>query len=672
MSAFIGNIDDINEKYIDLVPIGLRYSDSYLIYFALLSKDQEIDLDAIDTINDLITINKTSYNYVDGLWQYLNTHKEDKNRALDFYEDITNNLISYGESKHYLDMYEYLVPESLTDSKEYKIYLIHLVEFYSNDVENAETPEDLEDPTKVSLGTLENIWSYYNYNIRLDNPDDKESLLRVVTAIRDIWEEKREEYLYLIPEYLRTNDGFLVFLSLMVHEFEIAQQNIDNFTDLVDPDKVPLKFLENLGAYMNYRYLERGDEDFNREALMSMSSIWEMRGTDHAIIMAATHGYNPGYVGGDLFIPGYPITNELAELIIGSSRAFVHSRSKFSGIHVYPDQYSYRPGIIILIVPFINGDIRQKIYEVMPAGVKYVFWLFIAAQSDNPDETGAYGEMTYNIRVVPLESKGEPKYRENNPANLFMEISPEVTYDDDFEEDAFTHSVSPFPSYDEQGKCYYQHLLSGKRLFNIFYIHKTNDLIVCALNLDLLKIPYMGESYTGQYKISPSGEYLDNTPASDWYYPSTMSIKRTYDYCPDDDNIIYISSNIVDGVFSLKEYGIDKSDNLAVSCLPISLQSEFFSFGFLKTNDITLYDDNVPVKEHLSKPFYLLDDDDTVVGTIDVNPVLVMDDGAYDPNYYYISPTGEYLDNKDKDSDTILRTLILDYRPDVEIDFIPA
>ena len=74
MSAFIGNIDDINEKYIDLVPIGLRYSDSYLIYFALLSKDQEIDLDAIDTINDLITINKTSYNYVDGLWQYLNTH----------------------------------------------------------------------------------------------------------------------------------------------------------------------------------------------------------------------------------------------------------------------------------------------------------------------------------------------------------------------------------------------------------------------------------------------------------------------------------------------------------------------------------------------------------------------------------------------------------------------
>ena len=92
MSAFVGTIDDINKDYIDLVPIGLRYCDGYLVYFALICKDNEIDLDEIESITDLIDISKTSYKFVDALWQYLNTHHQDKSRALDFYQDITKYL----------------------------------------------------------------------------------------------------------------------------------------------------------------------------------------------------------------------------------------------------------------------------------------------------------------------------------------------------------------------------------------------------------------------------------------------------------------------------------------------------------------------------------------------------------------------------------------------------
>ena len=130
----------------------------------------------------------------------------------------------------------------------------------------------------------------------------------------------------------------------------------------------------------------------------------------------------------------------------------------------------------------------------MPAGVRFVFWLFIAAQSDNPEETDIRGEMMYQIQVATLQSRGEPRYAYDQytgkdlsiPINLFMTICPLVIYENEFEIDKFTHSVSPFPSYDEYGHCYYQHLLSGQRLFNIIDQLNIREPIVCAINLDLL------------------------------------------------------------------------------------------------------------------------------------------------------------------------------------------
>lgn len=248
-----------------------------------------------------------------------------------------------------------------------------------------------------------------------------------------------DKYIHLIPEYLRDNDSFLVFFQLLVNEFNITQYNIERFPDLVNPDKVPYKFIEYLGMYFNYHYQDRGTEEFNRDLLMSQKTIWEMRGTDHAIIMAATHGDNEGYVGGDIFIPGYPISTDLAEIIVARDKVFIHSKSSFSGSDVYSDSAIYRPGIIIISVPYINRDIRDRIDEVIPAGLKYVFRLISNFAPTEGADLGQYGELSWGkrIRVVPITPPDDPESI-NNAINLSYEINLKVN---NYSGDTLIHST---------------------------------------------------------------------------------------------------------------------------------------------------------------------------------------------------------------------------------------
>ena len=172
--------------------------------------------------------------------------------------------------------------------------------------------------------------------------------------MRDLLEDvKRSKYMSFIPDFLKENEDFLVFLALLFHEFDIAEKNIYRFTDLVNPDKVPIEFIEALGSYFNFTYLSNATDDFNREALMRMRSIWEQRGTEHSIIMAGTHGGNDGYVGGDLFIPEYDISKELAELTIARDLVFRHNISKHSGTAVFESDI-YRTGVLFLRLPYLD------------------------------------------------------------------------------------------------------------------------------------------------------------------------------------------------------------------------------------------------------------------------------------------------------------------------------
>lgn len=251
----------------------------------------------------------------------------------------------------------------------------------------------------------------------------------------------RSLYMSFIPEYLRGNEDFLVFLQLAATEFDITFENIEKFTDLINPDKVPMKFIEALGSFTDYKFIEQADDDFNRELLMRMRKVYEDRGTDHAIIMAATHGDNEGWVGGDIFIPGYPISKEKATLIIAQDEIFIHSRSKHSGGNVFQDGNTYMPGVIVIQLPYINDDIIQKIIEVMPAGVRFKFFLNIEiGGGTDPDYTGEYGELSVHkfFRVVPLTD--EEKAAQNAAINLVLTMDPEVKRDSS---DLLIRSVRP-------------------------------------------------------------------------------------------------------------------------------------------------------------------------------------------------------------------------------------
>ena len=240
----------------------------------------------------------------------------------------------------------------------------------------------------------------------------------------------RGPYLSFVPEYLRDKEDFLVFLQLMMTEFDITIENIENFTDLVNPDKVPVKFMEALGSYVNFRYNYNADEDFNREILTRVHSIYEQRGTDASILMAAIHGDNPGWVGGDIFIPGYPISKDKASLVVARDSIFTHSRSRHSSTDVFSDGDTYRPGVIIIDLPYISREIIDEVTNVMPAGVRFKFFVNTTfAGNDGDDTLGKFGELSHYkcFRVVPIldEEKESDNAASNTEITIDMAIVPE-------------------------------------------------------------------------------------------------------------------------------------------------------------------------------------------------------------------------------------------------------
>lgn len=65
---------------------------------------------------------------------------------------------------------------------------------------------------------------------------------------------KNSKYMTLVPEKYRENENFLVFFYLLTQQFDINEENIRNFTSLINNDKVPMQFLQSLGAFNNYTY----------------------------------------------------------------------------------------------------------------------------------------------------------------------------------------------------------------------------------------------------------------------------------------------------------------------------------------------------------------------------------------------------------------------------------
>ena len=336
--------------------------------------------------------------------------------------------------------------------------------------------------------------------------------------------EYTQRFIHLVPEYLRENDSFLVFFALLCSEFNITLENIRSFNDIVNPDKVPQRFIELLGMYMNYHYQDRAPSDFNRELLMRNRKLYEDRGTEHSIIMAASHGDNEGYLGGDIFIPGYDISDELAELTVARDRIFIHSKSLLSSTSVYSDADTYRPGVLIISLAYLDPDIRNKLWEVIPAGIRLRYNIVsdLRPNKQDPEDlynfdppTGAAKSEGRSLtlypyfRVVPIIEHGDKNpddlnfygpYRNNYPIGLDYYI--EMAINSGVMKDILIHSdrtINKNSMFDENGiligdtndvrLLHGRKLHSGTKLVDE-YIHLDNSIGVSALPLSAIRKPF--------------------------------------------------------------------------------------------------------------------------------------------------------------------------------------
>ena len=334
----------------------------------------------------------------------------------------------------------------------------------------------------------------------------------------------RGPYLSFVPEYLRDKEDFHVFLKLLITEFDITLDNIENFTDLINPDKVPIKFIEALGSYFDYKYEVNADDDFNREILTRVSTIYSQRGTDRSILKAAIHGDNPGWVGGDIFIPGYPISKEYASLVVARDNIFTHSRSRHSGIDVFSDGETYRPGVIIINLPYLNPEIVDAVTEVMPAGVRFKFFVNTTFVGNDGDESlGQFGELSHYkcFRVVPLTE--EEKKSDNSAANLALDINL-MMKPDHFDKAMFSTKVPG------------RRLRSGRMVVMTDY-EVESCLGSSMLNLGILKMGFLDENeseeklafYINNERIIPEDNKIFNRSTETGIFNSEYMIGGTVD-----------------------------------------------------------------------------------------------------------------------------------------------
>lgn len=358
--------------------------------------------------------------------------------------------------------------------------------------------------------------------------------------MRDLLEDvKRSKYMSFIPDFLKENEDFLVFLALLFHEFDIAEKNIYRFTDLVNPDKVPIEFIEALGSYFNFTYLANATDDFNREALMRMRSIWEQRGTEHSIIMAGTHGGNDGYVGGDLFIPGYDISKELAELTIARDLVFRHNISKHSGTAVFESDI-YRTGVLFLRVPYLDEDVKNIIYNVTPAGLRYVFEIMLDFFPSPGQDVGEFNELSFKkaFRVWPIDELERAK--EDTDIDVILEICMKV-----LDDSVLTSPYALIHSKKNSGRMF-----SGRvgASYNSWMFDREVESIqgVSMLPMSMLKRQFTkNSSDSSAYIKLSSGEYVDTVSKG---YANHI-FGRNLDWLTTDVEIVKVSLD--EGVYDI-------------------------------------------------------------------------------------------------------------------------
>lgn len=188
----------------------------------------------------------------------------------------------------------------------------------------------------------------------------------------------------LFPEVLREDPDFSILIDLSSILLGRFESKIDDFNSLIDPDTCPILFLPLLGRLVGYNYRYDIHPDFNREIIKNLLRIYAMRGSDQAIIYAATYGDCDGYIGGDIFIPGTRPDRDLATIEYPRDWLFRHDMSTWSGSHKRADDDLFREGVMEILVERLNDKIRERIESVKPAGYIIRFRMLVLL---NPEES---------------------------------------------------------------------------------------------------------------------------------------------------------------------------------------------------------------------------------------------------------------------------------------------
>lgn len=218
-----------------------------------------------------------------------------------------------------------------------------------------------------------------------------------------------------IPDFMRNDDDVRVFMELMAIMFDELKHYIINFSDVVDPDKVPRALMEELGQGVGYKYLHNLTEEDNRLILKYFfERLYRRRGTIESIKNAILYTGNP----------------ELATL--------AHA-TKFDAEVIE----SY--GQIEIRDWSGRIDRRQWLHAVFPAGIG----LFIGVGGEYIDEVAHALEefMMYDLESGPRENLGTVE--EDSSMEIEVDIIPVNTLAfkadlikvDDFETTLFWHGM---------------------------------------------------------------------------------------------------------------------------------------------------------------------------------------------------------------------------------------
>ncbi len=90
-----------------------------------------------------------------------------------------------------------------------------------------------------------------------------------------------------IPEVYKSSADFRIFLKWFEESLSRIQDNIENVTDLIDPERCPKQLLWLLAETMGYRYNDQFPPAYNRLILLYFMSLIYNRGSRTGMILAA-------------------------------------------------------------------------------------------------------------------------------------------------------------------------------------------------------------------------------------------------------------------------------------------------------------------------------------------------------------------------------------------------